>query len=96
MQCTRNRIVGWDRAWLPRVVPMRFWFEGYVCRVGSPTLKAASSNYDKRLGRCVTLATSSITKHTCALQQSLGHRNIQHTVCYAELTPQRFQNFWED
>jgi site-specific recombinase XerD len=33
---------------------------------------------------------------TRALQQDLGHRNIQHTVRYTELTPQRFQNFWED
>lgn len=33
---------------------------------------------------------------TRALQQYLGHRNIQHTVRYTELTPQRFQNFWED
>jgi type 1 fimbriae regulatory protein FimB/type 1 fimbriae regulatory protein FimE len=33
---------------------------------------------------------------TRALQQYLGHRNIQHTVRYTELTPQRFQHFWED
>jgi site-specific recombinase XerD len=31
-----------------------------------------------------------------ALQQYLGHRNIQHTVRYTELTPHRLQNFWED
>jgi hypothetical protein len=30
---------------------------------------------------------------TRALQQYLGHRNIQHTVRYTELTAQRFQNF---
>lgn len=33
---------------------------------------------------------------TRALQQYLGHRNIQPTVRYTALTPQRFQNFWED
>jgi type 1 fimbriae regulatory protein FimB/type 1 fimbriae regulatory protein FimE len=33
---------------------------------------------------------------TRALQQYLGHRNIQHTVRYTELTPQRFQDFWND
>lgn len=33
---------------------------------------------------------------TRALQQYLGHRNIQHTLRYTELTPHRFQNFWED
>ena len=24
----------------------------------------------------------------------LGHRNIQHTVRYTELSPQRFKDFW--
>lgn len=33
---------------------------------------------------------------TRALQQYLGHRNIQHTVRYTALTPQRFQDFWHD
>ena len=33
---------------------------------------------------------------TRALQQYLGHRNIQYMVRYSELTPQRFQDFWED
>jgi site-specific recombinase XerD len=33
---------------------------------------------------------------TRALQQYLGHRTIQHTVRYTELTPQRFQDFWTD
>jgi type 1 fimbriae regulatory protein FimB/type 1 fimbriae regulatory protein FimE len=30
------------------------------------------------------------------LQDYLGHRNIQHTVRYAELSPNRFKNFWRD
>ena len=29
-----------------------------------------------------------------ALQAYLGHRNIQHTVRYTELSPQRFKDFW--
>jgi len=33
---------------------------------------------------------------TRAIQQYLGHRNIQHTVRYTELAPQRFQDFWDD
>jgi len=37
-----------------------------------------------------------MTKHTFVLQQYLGHRNIQHTLRYAELILRRFQNFWED
>jgi type 1 fimbriae regulatory protein FimB/type 1 fimbriae regulatory protein FimE len=31
---------------------------------------------------------------TRALQAYLGHKNIQHTVKYTELTPTRFKNFW--
>jgi type 1 fimbriae regulatory protein FimB/type 1 fimbriae regulatory protein FimE len=31
---------------------------------------------------------------TRALQAFLGHRNIQHTVRYTELSPTRFKDFW--
>jgi site-specific recombinase XerD len=31
---------------------------------------------------------------TRALQSYLGHRNIQHTVRYTELSPSRFKEFW--
>lgn len=31
---------------------------------------------------------------TRALQAYLGHRNIQHTVRYTELSPSRFEGFW--
>ena len=33
---------------------------------------------------------------TRALQAYLGHRNIQHTVRYTELAPDRFKHFWRD
>src|SRR5450631_1066830 len=33
---------------------------------------------------------------TRALQAYLGHRNIQHTVRYTELSPTRFKDFWRD
>src|SRR3954470_9588375 len=33
---------------------------------------------------------------TRALQHYLGHKNIQHTVRYTELSPDRFKNFWRD
>jgi integrase len=31
---------------------------------------------------------------TRALQAYLGHRNIQHTVRYTEMSPSRFKDFW--
>ena len=33
---------------------------------------------------------------TRALQHYLGHKNIQHTVRYTELAPDRFRGFWKD
>jgi site-specific recombinase XerD len=33
---------------------------------------------------------------TRSLQHYLGHKNIQHTVRYTELTPERFRDFWKD
>lgn len=33
---------------------------------------------------------------TRAIQDYLGHKNIHHTVRYTQLSPQRFENFWND
>ena len=33
---------------------------------------------------------------TRAIQHYMGHRNIQHTVRYTELAPDRFSGFWKD
>lgn len=33
---------------------------------------------------------------TRAIQHYMGHKNIQHTVRYTELAPDRFKNFWRD
>jgi integrase len=33
---------------------------------------------------------------TRSLQAYLGHKNIQHTVRYTELSPTRFKDFWRD
>jgi type 1 fimbriae regulatory protein FimE len=33
---------------------------------------------------------------TRSLQHYLGHKNIQHTVRYSELSPERFHDFWRD
>jgi len=32
---------------------------------------------------------------TRSLQHYLGHKNIQHTVRYSELSPDRFRDFWK-
>ena len=33
---------------------------------------------------------------TRAIQAWMGHKNIQHTVRYTELAPDRFKDFWRD
>jgi type 1 fimbriae regulatory protein FimB/type 1 fimbriae regulatory protein FimE len=33
---------------------------------------------------------------TRAIQHYLGHKNIQHTVSYTQLAPDRFKEFWDD
>jgi type 1 fimbriae regulatory protein FimE len=33
---------------------------------------------------------------TRAIQHYMGHKNIQHTVRYAELVADRFNRFWKD
>jgi len=35
-----------------------------------------------------------LANDTRALQAYLGHKNIQHTVRYTELSPDRFKDFW--
>ena len=43
---------------------------------------------------CVRLANDG--QGTRALQQYLGHKNIQRTVLYTELAADRFKSFWEN
>jgi type 1 fimbriae regulatory protein FimE len=39
---------------------------------------------------------ASCGQDTRAIQSYMGHRNIQHTVRYTELSSDRFKNFWRD
>ena len=39
---------------------------------------------------------ANVGQDTRAIQLYLGHKNINHTVRYTELSPQRFKNFWKD
>ena len=35
-------------------------------------------------------------KDTRTIQHYLGHKNIQHTVLYTQLSPKCFYGFWDD
>ena len=78
---------------------------------GAPFSTAGFARMVERAGREATLAFKAhphMLRHACgyalankghdtrALQAYLGHRNIQHTVRYTELAPDRFKGFWQD
>ena len=76
---------------------------------GSPLTTAGFARMVERAGSAAELgfkAHPHMLRHACgfalankghdtrALQAYLGHKNIQHTVRYTELSPDRFKNFW--
>jgi site-specific recombinase XerD len=76
---------------------------------GAPFSTAGFARMIERAGREAKLAFKAhphMLRHACgyalankghdtrALQAYLGHRNIQHTVRYTELSPTRFKDFW--
>ena len=70
-------------------------------RSARPALRAWSSALAWPLSLVLRLlrhatgdALASKGHDTLALQAYLGHKNIQHTVRYTELSPDRFKDFW--
>ncbi len=78
---------------------------------GAPFTTAGFARMIERAGRIAKLSFKAhphMLRHACgyalanrghdtrALQAYLGHRNIQHTVRYTELSPMRFKNFWRE
>jgi type 1 fimbriae regulatory protein FimB/type 1 fimbriae regulatory protein FimE len=78
---------------------------------GAPFTTAGFARMVERAGRAAKLlfkAHPHMLRHACgyalanrghdtrALQAYLGHRNIQHTVRYTELSAKRFKNFWRE
>jgi integrase len=76
---------------------------------GAPFATAGFARMIERAGMAAGLgfkAHPHMLRHACgfalankghdtrALQAYLGHRNIQHTVRYTELSPDRFKDFW--
>jgi integrase len=76
---------------------------------GSPFTTAGFARLVERVGAAAKLgfkAHPHMLRHACgfalankghdtrALQAYLGHKNIQHTVRYTELAPDRFKDFW--
>jgi site-specific recombinase XerD len=83
----------------------------FVSERGAPFTTAGFSRVVERAGVAAKLgfkAHPHILRHACgsklandghdtrALQAYLGHKNIQHTVRYTELSPTRFKDFWRE
>jgi integrase len=59
---------------------------------GGVSLPSASAY----VAACVWYKIANDGQDTRAVQHYLGHKNIQYTVRYTELSPERFKSFWED
>ena len=68
-------------------------FARMVERVGSEA-KLGFKAHPHMLRHACGYALANKGHDTRALQAYLGHRNIQHTVRYTELSPTRFKDFW--
>ena len=78
---------------------------------GAPFTTDALNRHIKRLGAKTKIGFPvhvHMLRHSCgyklandghdtrAIQDWLGHRSIQHTVRYTELSPNRFKDFWRE
>jgi integrase len=61
---------------------------------GGETAKLAFKAHPHMLRHACGFALANQGHDTRALQAYLGHKNIQHTVRYTELSPDRFKDFW--
>jgi integrase len=68
-------------------------FARMVERAGAEA-KLAFKAHPHMLRHACGFALASRGHDTRALQAYLGHKNIQHTVRYTELSPTRFKTFW--
>ncbi len=83
----------------------------FISELGSPFTTAGFARMVERAGAKAEMgfkAHPHMLRHACgfalankghdtrAVQAYLGHKNIQHTVRYTELAPDRFNKFWKD
>lgn len=83
----------------------------FVSERGAPFTPAGFARMMERAGTSARVALKvhpHMLRHACgfalanaghdtrSIQAYLGHANIQHTIRYTELAPDRFKNFWQD
>ena len=81
-----------------RAVALRFTTAGFARMIERAGVIAAFGYkaHPHMLRHACGFALANKGHDTRALQAYLGHRNIQHTVRYTELAPDRFKDFWRD
>ena len=62
----------------------------------NPTAKMPFAVHPHMLRHACGFKLANDGHDTRSLQHYLGHKNIQHTVRYTELSPDRFRDFWRD
>ena len=72
-----------------------FSFHRLIQRVGE-TAKMPFPIHPHMLRHACGFKLANDGHDTRALQRYLGHKNIQHTVRYTEMAPDRFTDFWRD
>ena len=88
----RGRYVFWSE----RGAPMSaVGFRRMITRLGKAA-KMPFSVHPHMLRHACGFKLANDGQDTRALQHYLGHKNIQHTVRYTELSPDRFRDFWRD
>ena len=70
-------------------------FRRMVTRLG-PAAKLSFPIHPHMLRHSTGFKLANQGVDTRSLQHYLGHKNIQHTVRYSELSPERFRDFWKD
>jgi integrase len=70
-------------------------FRRMVTRLG-PAAKMSFPIHPHMLRHLTGFKLANQGVDTRSLQHYLGHKNIQHTVRYSELSPERFRDFWKD
>ncbi len=83
----------------------------FVSERGAPLTTAGFARMIERAAAAAGLeikAHAHMLRHACgcklanegvdtrAIQGYMGHKNIQHTVRYTDLAPDRFRGFWRD
>jgi site-specific recombinase XerD len=71
-------------------------FAAMLARVGKTAGLASLRPHPHMLRHACGFKLANDGRDARSIQSYLGHKNIQHTVRYTEMSPNRFRGFWKD